>query len=69
MLAENTPKFDAESRIVTLPSVEGIQWLCNGEKVNPGRLGPLQEGQTVKVEAEVVGRVRISGDKEWTFGG
>lgn len=66
MLPENTPKYDPETHTVTLPTVEGIQWKVDGRAVSPGTQ-TISEGQTIHVEAVVVGRVRVSGDQEWVF--
>jgi hypothetical protein len=67
MLPDNTPKYDPETHLVTLPSVKGIQWVANGANVPSGTLGPLQEDTSIKIQAVAVERVRISGESEWTF--
>ncbi len=68
MLPENTPEYNQETRVVTLPVVKGIQWKVNDTPVSPGRLNTIPEGEIFVVEAEINERVRISGDSKWTFG-
>jgi len=67
MLPENTPEFDEEAGVVTLPSVDGVTWLVDGKEHRAGKLAALKPGKSVHVQAKPDRGFRVRGDREWTF--
>jgi hypothetical protein len=42
MLPENTPDFDKETGVVTLPAVEGVTWIVDGKQHRAGKVAAVK---------------------------
>lgn len=63
----NQPTYNSTSKVVTLPSVTGVQWKVNGVNKTPGAQPALTTGQTAVVTAHATTGYRLVGDDDWTF--
>jgi hypothetical protein len=67
MLPENTPDFDKETGVVTLPAVEGVTWIVDGKQHRAGKVAAVKPGKSVHVTVKTERGFRVRGDREWTF--
>jgi hypothetical protein len=67
LIGSNAPTFDADSHVITLPVVTGIQWQINGADVDPGEQPSLFLGDTATVFAQALTGYVVIGDDTWVF--
>lgn len=68
MVAAITPTFDAETGVIYVPFVEGVQYKVSGVNADPGEQDPISAGTTATVTAtNKVGFVLALGPTTWKF--
>lgn len=66
----NQPSFNDTTKVITLPTVTGVQWAINGEDVAAGAQPALGVGEVAEVTARASSTAyNLVGDDEWTYVG
>lgn len=63
----NQPQYNADTHVVTLPSVTGVRWTVNGQNRTAGAQPALTVGQTANVKAHALAGYNLDGNDNWTF--
>lgn len=63
----NAPTYDGTTKVVTIPTVAGVDWKINGVEATPGAQPALTIGESSNVTAHAQSGYRITGDDDWTF--
>lgn len=66
-VAANQAVYNATTKIVTLPTVVGVQWQINGVDAVAGAQPALTSGQISEVVALALPNYSLSGSDRWTF--
>ena len=63
----NQPSFNAGTRVITIPTVTGVQFKIDGEDVSPGAQPALAIGESAEVTAHPLPTYQLDGDTDWTY--
>ena len=63
----NAPTYDGTTKVVTIPTVAGVDWKINGVEATPGAQPAMTIGESSNVTAHAQSGYRITGDDDWTF--
>ena len=63
----NQPSFNAGTRVITIPTVTGVQFKIDGEDVVAGAQPALAVGESAEVTAHALPTYVLIGDDDWTY--
>lgn len=66
-LAANQPTYNTTTKVVTLPTVTGVDWKINGVDATPGAQPAMVAGETSDVRAIAEVGFNLQGADHWTF--